>query len=171
MELDLIVLRLLHIFAGVFWVGSAWYFFYFIEPTSTELGPESEKFMTGIVQKRKMPLIITSASAITVLAGLALYWRVSGGLTGAWVTSGPGIGFTIGGLAAIVAFVAGFALIKPRVDRVSTLGAEMKAAGGPPAQAQIDEMGGLQRQLRQIGLADAILLTVAVFFMAISRYL
>jgi hypothetical protein len=118
-----------------------------------------------------MPLIITSASAITVLAGLALYWRVSGGLTGAWVTSGPGIGFTIGGLAAIVAFVAGFALIKPRVDRVSTLGAEMKAAGGPPAQAQIDEMGGLQRQLRQIGLADAILLTVAVFFMAISRYL
>lgn len=170
MELDLIVLRLLHIFGGVVWVGFAWFFFYFVEPTATELGPESEKFMTGVVVKRKMPLIITTAGAITVLAGLALYWRASGGLSAAWLGSGQGIGFTLGGLAAIIALAVGVGLIRPRVDRMGALGSEMKA-GGPPSQAQIEEMGALQAQLHQIGFANAILLTVAVVFMAISRYL
>lgn len=171
MELDLIVLRLVHIIAGVFWVGSAWFFFVFVEPTAAELGPESEKFMNGMMVRRKAPIVIIIASATTVLAGLALYWRASGGLDAAWVTSGPGIGFTVGALAAIIAFVAGLAIIKPTVDRVGALGAEMRAAGGPPSQPQLDEMAGLQARLHRVGLIDAILLTVAVALMAISRYL
>ena len=115
MELDLIVLRLLHIVAGVFWVSSAWFFFLFVEPTAAELGPESERFMNGMMVRRKAPIFITIASVTTVLAGLALYWRASAGLTAAWITSGPGIGFTVGAVAAIVAFVAGLAIIKPTV--------------------------------------------------------
>jgi hypothetical protein len=170
-ELDIIVLRLLHIISGVFWVGSAWLFFFFIEPTVTELGPDAEKFMTGLIVKRKMPRAITIAGAITVLAGLALIWRVSGGLTGAWFSTGPGIGFSIGGLAAIIAYAAGAAIIPRTLARVGALGAEMKAGGGPPSQVQIDEMGALQARLHQVGLIDAILFTVAVGLMAISRYL
>jgi len=135
-ELDLIVLRLLHIVAGVFSVGAAWFFFVFVEPTAAELGPESERFMNGMMVRRKAPIFITIASVTTVLAGLALYWRASAGLTAAWITSGPGIGFTVGAVAAIVAFVA-----------------------------------GLQARLHRVGLIDAILLTVAVALMAISRYL
>ena len=41
MDLYLIVLRALHIFAGVFWVGAALMFFFFVEPTTKKLGPQA----------------------------------------------------------------------------------------------------------------------------------
>ena len=170
MDVYLIVLRVVHILAGVFWVGAAILFFFFIEPTANELGPAAGPFMQGMTVKRKMPIVFTAASGLTILAGVLLYWKVSGGFDLDWITSSTGITFTIGGLAAIVAFLGGFFLIKPRVDRMGAIGAAVQQSGGPPSEAQVAELAQIQHSLRRIGLTDLAFLTTAVIAMAIARY-
>jgi uncharacterized membrane protein len=166
-----ITLRVVHIFAGVFWVGTAIFFFFFIEPSVKELGNTGEKFMGHLVEKKKMPIVITATAALTVLAGILLYWRDSDGFDLDWITSGPGLAFTVGGVAAILAFAAGLVFIKPAVDRMGAIGREIAMVGGPPTDAQASEMQQIATKLTLIGRIDFVLLTVAVVTMATARFL
>ncbi|HEX2030053.1 MAG TPA: hypothetical protein VHL78_01440 [Actinomycetota bacterium] len=171
MDAYLIVLRIFHILAGVFWVGASVFFFLFVEPTAKALGPQAGPFMGHMTQKRKLPAVIVSAAGVTVVAGLLLYWQVSGGLDQAWLKSGPGIGFTIGALSAIGAFVLGLVVIRPNVERMGALAGEIQASGGPPNPAQAAELQRLDTRLKSVGRINIALLTVAVLLMAIARYL
>lgn len=167
----IIILRILHILAGVFWVGAAMLFFFFVQPTAKALGPQAGPFMGHLTEKRKMPTAIIAASGLTVVAGVLLYWEVSGGFSAAWVTSGMGIGFTVGAVAAIIAFAVGLVVVKPTVTRVGALTAEVQASGGPPSEAQASELQRLGGRLSTVGMANMALLTVAVVAMATARYL
>lgn len=80
-QLFQIVLRILHIGSGVFWVGTAWFFFGFIEPTTKAIGPQAGPFMHHVVRQRRVVRAIVGAGAINVVAGaFLLYWRASAGL-------------------------------------------------------------------------------------------
>ncbi|MGH2456416.1 MAG: hypothetical protein ACRDHD_09200 [Candidatus Limnocylindria bacterium] len=171
MDWYMIVLRILHIGSGVFWVGAAAVFFWFIEPSIKAAGPGGQAVMREITIKRRFPVIITAAATLTVLAGFLLYLRASDGFRADWIQTGTGLGITVGALAAIGAWLAGFFLIKPRVDRLGAIGAAVQAGGGPPTDAQIAEIQSLERQLRTIGLSDLVLLGLAVVAMAVARYL
>lgn len=170
MDWYLIILRVVHILAGVFWVGTAIFFFFFIEPSVKELGNTGEKFMGHLVDKKKMPIVITATSALTVLAGILLYWRGSNGFDLDWITSATGLGFTVGGVAAILAFAGGLVFIKPAVDRMGAIGQAVAISGGPPTEAQASEMQQIGARLALVGRADLVLLTVAVVAMATARF-
>jgi uncharacterized membrane protein len=45
MNIALVLLRLIHIFSGVFWAGSAFVLARFIQPAAAATQPESNKFM------------------------------------------------------------------------------------------------------------------------------
>jgi uncharacterized membrane protein len=164
-----IVLRVIHIGAGIFWVGSATFLLLFVEPTVRALGPSGGSFMAHMSQVRKMPRIIAVSAIVTIVAGIWLYWRDTGGFEPDIITTGPGIGFGIGGLAAIVAFIVGLTMVRPRVERMGALGGAM--ASGPPTPEQGQEMGALQRSLRSISIFSEVLLAIAVVAMASARFL
>jgi uncharacterized membrane protein len=171
-DLYVIVLRLAHVGAGLFWVGAAYTFFGFVEPTLKALGPEVNKnFMNYVVKRRRFPMVVVTASLVAVISGVLLYWRASDGLDMTWISSPVGLGFTIGGLAAIVALVLGFTVITPTIGRLEALGSQVDEAGGPPTPEQAAQFQALDKRLGSAGLWDFVLLTVAVVFMAISRYL
>jgi hypothetical protein len=152
-------------------VGSAFFVFFFLEPTVNALGPQAGPVMGHITQHRKMPVVIVTSSLLTILAGILLYWRDSNGFELDWITSPVGLGFTIGAVAAIVAFALGFTMIKPVADRMGALAREVQGSGGPPSGEQAAEMQGLQHRLRAIGRVDTILLGIALVTMAVARYL
>lgn len=170
MDLYLIVLRIVHILGGVFWVGAAITFFFFIEPTAKALGPQAQPFMKQMLGVRRFPVYILTANLLVVLSGILLYWRDSNGFRIEWITTGPGLGFTIGGVAAIAATAVGGLFIRPNVERFAALGDRLAAAGGPPTEEQLGEVHALQETLRRIGAIDLALLTVAVLTMATARY-
>lgn len=169
MDLLQIVLRVIHIGAAILWVGSSAFLHYFIEPTMHALGPQGGGFMKHLMEKRKVPVVIAAASVLTVLAGLVLYWRDSNGLDVDWITSSVGLGFTAGGIAAILAFILGVAFVRPRVIRLTLLGTEM--ASGQPSSAQAQEMGALQKTLHGMSVANIWLMAIAVVAMVSARYL
>ncbi len=166
----LIFLRLVHIVAGALWVGSAIFYFVFVEPTVKSLGPAGPQFMQALIEKRRYPLFMNTVSALTIVSGALLFWTASGGLQPAWLTSGPGLGFTIGSVVAIVVYGIGFFMIRPRADRLGELGKAIGKAGGPPTPEQAAELHQLSEEMTKLGRIDAILLTISLITMATARY-
>jgi hypothetical protein len=166
----MVVLRLLHILGGVFWVGGAVVAAGFLLPTVRALGPAGGPFMAHLTQRLKFPLWMMGGSTLTVLSGIALYWRDSSGFSSEWMHSPAGRTFAIGGALALVTLILGMAIASPSAKRMGAISAAVQAAGGPPSAEQAAELAGLQRRLYVASLGSAGLLLLATAAMAAARY-
>jgi uncharacterized membrane protein len=164
-----IILRLVHILAGVFWAGANFVMAGFVNPSVKASAPESGKFMQHLAQKSGFPRFAEVTGWLTVLAGLGLFWLVSDGFSASWFSTRRGIVLTIGGLMAIAALVIAYALQKPAARRLAQLGQEIQASQGPPTPQQLAEIQAQQNKLAQGARWTAILLTISVIGMALSR--
>ena len=171
MDLGVILLRILHIGAGILWVGGAVFVFRFVEPTVEEQGPGGQAFLNSMVEKRKLPIYFLIASTLTVVVGLILYWKDSDGLSMAWIGSPTGLALTVGGLAAIAAWLLGNIGIKANLDKLTRLSGEAQAAGGPPSAELMGQIQAVVATIKAIGKIDLVLLTIAVIAMESARYL
>jgi hypothetical protein len=167
----IVILRIIHILAGVFWAGAAFMVAAFLEPNARALGPDGGKFMQRLVGQMHMTTIILVAAFLNVLAGVWLYWIFSGGFQVKWIASGHGLSLTIGAVAAIVTFILGLAVTRPTLLRMGALGQEIQNAGGPPNPEQMAAMQALQKRLATVGRIGAALLVIAVIGMAVARYI
>jgi hypothetical protein len=161
-------LRIVHIGSSVLWVGAAALYFFYIEPAMREIGRDAEKFATEMMDRRRVPIYFGAISTISVLAGAALYWRDSHGLDPAWISSSTGLAYTVGGLAALAAWIGGSLLFPLMLSRVAAIGASMTTAGVTSAELA----GPLRRaegRLHAILRADIVLLGVSVVAMAAAR--
>ena len=80
----MIVLRLVHLFAAVFWTGTIFYFSLFFLPRVKGFGPEGGRIMQRLTAP-PFPEAMTWAGALVALSGVLLYWRNSGGFQSAWI--------------------------------------------------------------------------------------
>ncbi len=170
MNIGVILLRVVQICAGVFWVGGGILMFGYIEPTVKAMAPAGQKFMQYLLVQRRFSLSMGIASLLTILAGATLYWRDSGGFQWAWITSPSGLGFTLGASVGLAAFFIGSLMIKPTTDRLGALGRLIAASGQPPSAEQLAELNRLQARLAAIQRWDFALLTIALLAMATARY-
>jgi uncharacterized membrane protein len=171
MYLLLIILRLIHIFAGVFWAGAALLLAGFVEPTVRSLGDEGGRFMQRLTGSSRLPTYMNLAAILSSFAGAILFWIISGGFSASWLGSAPGVGLSIGAVASAGAFVSGYAIQARSASRIASLGREIQAQGAPPTSSQLTEMHSLQSRLRLGGVLGAVLLSIAVISMATARYL
>ncbi|MEO7457167.1 MAG: hypothetical protein ABIY52_12965 [Gemmatimonadaceae bacterium] len=165
----LMLLRLIHIVVGMFWVGGAVFIAWFLVPAIRGAGPAGGAVI-GQLQERKMSMYIMFFAIFTILSGLGLYWNDSAGFGSAWRNSGPGRTFGLGAAFAIVTMILGMTVNSPTAKKLGELGASMKAAGGPPNAEQQAEMLRLQMRLGKAGFAAAVLLTCAAAAMSVARY-
>ena len=171
METYMIILRVLHIFAGVLWAGWAFAMVGFIEPASRAAGPEGGKFMQTLIGRTRLLPTMMVAPVVVILTGLLMYWPVSGGLNGRWIVSGAGLALTIKSLAGILAFVSALVIVRPAAERLAALSKEMQSAGKPPSPQQLAELSVLGERISKGGLYAAILLAVTLFGTAVARFL
>ena len=174
----MLVFRGIHILAGVLWVGSAFLFAAFIEPTAAKLGPGAGPFMNELVEKRKVPMWITVIATFNIVAGAFLYWAAwhekasdfgTNGTWSSWIGSAPGRVFTLGALCAITGYLIGLIGVAGNVVKMNELGGEIAAGGGPPTPEQGAAMQKLQERLRLYSRTDLVFLIVAVLCMATAR--
>ena len=165
----ILVLRVAHVASGLMWVGSAALYLFFLAPAARSAGTAGQKFMQHF-GPRVSPMM-GMATTLTVISGTLLYSRFFvGGIQWIW-TTGPGFGFTIGALAALISYVMGVTIFGPTQGRISALGASMAEAGGAPSPEHVAEMERLQTYLMKTYRIDFVLLVIAVVAMAAARYL
>ena len=165
-----LVLRLVHIVGGVFWVGAVFLMVGFIFPTVRETGPAGGRFMQELMQRR-LSVFMNSAAGLTMLSGLIMYGRMTAATNGAWAGTRAGMTFGIGGLATIVAGIIGGAIVGRGGARLAKLSQAAHASGGAPSPEQAAEIGRLQARMTKAMRAVAVLLFIAVAAMATGRYL
>ena len=166
-----VVLRLFHIGAGVFWVGGVLMFARFIFPAVQAVGPAAGPLMDQLTRVRQLPRALLGAGFVTSLTGLVLYWHDSAGFHGPWMGSVTGMTFGTGGLLAIVALVIGLTVNSPTAKRLGALTASIQAQGAPPSPEQSAQVRQLQARLGMAGRIVMVLLVLATAAMATARYL
>jgi hypothetical protein len=164
-----ILLRLIHILAGIFWVGTAFLVAGFLVPTLRATGREGGVFVRHLMQQRRLQVFLGIAMLLTVLSGLIMYGRVTAATQGSWAGTPPGIAYGVGGLAAILGAIAGSLIGGSAGRRMATIGGSI-GAGGPSPEQQT-EMGRLQQRLALGTRVSAGFLAIAAGAMAIARYL
>lgn len=161
-----ILLRLIHIFAGVLWAGGALFMGFIIGPSIKGSGTTGQQFAGHLFTKARLSTFMTAMALSTVLAGAILYLVDSKVFTSAWMTSGPGIGFGLGSLAGLVAFVFGFMFGKTN-EALIKVGSQIQ---GQPTPEQTAQIQAIQKRLGEVSKIHITAMILAVILMAIARY-
>lgn len=162
-------LRLVHIVAGVVWVGSAVFAALFVLPTARALGAEGGRFVARLMP-RSGP-VLGGAMLLTIVSGFIMYGRLSAGFNRAWVTSRVGLALGTGAVAALLAVIVGVAVNAPAGAKMARLRKGLETQGGTPTAAQATELATLQARVERGARLVALLLLTAAAAMAVARYL
>ena len=138
MDIEFVILRILHIGFGVFWVGSALFLVLILEPRLRALGPAIQGPVMGALARVMGPAMGISG-IITIVAGLTLYFRLPRGGFDRLFDDAWSWAIFIGFLATIVAYGYGMGLGITSA-RLSGLGRAIQGREPSP-----EEMGQLQR--------------------------
>lgn len=166
-----LVLRLVHIFAGAFWFGAGMFMILFFEPTLKRVGIDAQKFIQAFLKKTRFAVAMPVSAALTTLAGLALYYRVSGHFNADWMKSTAGVVLSIGAVSGLLAFLHGGAVVGPNTIKMTRLVDEIDKQGTPPSDEQTAALTKVEAQAHLHGWVSALLIIVAMGCMISARYL
>lgn len=169
MDILMIIMRLIHIFAGVFWVGTTFMLIRFIEPTVSATGEVGQQFMGYLSSRTKFSAIMALAGTLSLLSGLVMYYVIFFDRDVA-INSGYGIALTTGGSFGFISLVLGFAIQFRTIARMKAVRADMAAGGGPPKPEQLAELKTLAERLSLGTRIGGVLMTVALIGMSIAQY-
>lgn len=167
MDYYLLLLRIFHIGAGAFWVGNVLLLALVINPALKETGGTGQKFVDYLVKKKRFGTDSAGAGGMAGIAGILLYWRDSQGFTSAWMSSSAGIGFTVGAILGLIAFIFGI-LTDRRLKAIARIREQSEST---PTDEQLSQLQSLSKQQTIYLYICAVSLVLAVWVMAVARYL
>ena len=161
-NVEIVILRLLHVVLGIFWGGSVFFIVSFLVPAIRKRTPEGLAMLRHIA-RGPFPRMIAIVGIVTVLAGVRLYW-IDASLYGrTWMRSPVGFSFGLGGLMALIAVVHGAIVLGPSAIALGKMSAQDPDFESPEARGAMTKWAG--------GMAwGGRLLGLAVLLMAIARY-
>lgn len=162
---ELIVLRILHIVAGVSWVGTAVFMSIVMEPILRGAGPEVMKVI-GPKLALRMTAFLHSVALTTIVVGLILIDRTTGRGYDQLFSNAWGWAIGIGMITAIAGYAfgatSGMAMMK--VVKIS------KGLQGPPSPETIVQINTLRARNRNFLRIATVLVVIGVGAMASARY-
>jgi hypothetical protein len=107
----------------------------------------------------------------TVLTGIYLFWRFTGGFDPVISAGRAGMAFSVGALAGVIALILGGSVIGRSAKKVAAL--SERAASTPESQrgALMAEMGSLRARMAATGRIVLVLLLFAMSAMALGHYI
>lgn len=169
MNIEVLVLRVLHVVGAITWGGTAFFVAWFLLPALGEAGPAAGPLMAALV-KRRLFVIIPVVAVITMLAGLRLLWITSHGFSPQFLESRVGLTYVAGAVAALAAFTTFMSVNYPIIGGMGQLQHRMAQAADAERGALAAQMNALRGGAASGALISALLLMVATIAMAVGRY-
>lgn len=167
----MVVLRLIHIIGGVFWVGTAFLIAWFLMPTQKATGMAGLTFVEELMIRKKLRVYLILTMIFTILSGLAMYARMAMMSQGQWASSTMGRVLAFGALCGIVAGGLGASSGKRTGTKMVAMAEYIRKSGGAPSPAQQTELDVILKKAAGEMKLVAALLVIAVAAMASARYL
>jgi uncharacterized membrane protein len=169
MNVELVVLRVIHIYGGIVWAGTTLFVAFFLLPAMGLAGPAGAPVMGALV-KRKLFTIIPIVAVITMLAGLRMLWLVSGGFSTQYFASRGGMTYATGAVFALAAFVVFMTVNHPAIGRMMALGQQMASAPEAERPALAAQMNAVRGRAALASKVSALFITLTALAMAVARY-
>src|SRR5215831_10575462 len=136
-------LRALHVLLAAIWLGSTVFISYLLMPAIEQSGPSGGQVMMKMNARGLVPYFAILGGT-TVLTGLYLYWRFTGGF-GADVTSTrAGMAFGVGGVAGIIAAIIGGSVVGRSANKLmAIMGQAARLPDGPEKGALLAQAAAL----------------------------
>ena len=157
--LAITVLRLLHIVAGLIWVGAALLMSFYIEPAARSSGSDGSRFLRALYSGTSFPRLIPLWALVTTTAGLLLYGMLSYHEA---MSSVMGLVLTIGAFFGLLAFAHGYFAVWRRAGVYRRLLADE----GVEDDALVD----VGDRMRRNGRVSMWLALISLILMAGARY-
>lgn len=168
---ELIVMRVVHIVGGALWVGAVVFNGVYLIPALAASGPAAGPIMAHF-QRRHFFTVLPVIAVLTLVSGARLLQVASDGFSSAYFASGSGRTYAVGGALALLAFLIGITIVRPSMNRATTLSGSIASATDDASRAAISaEAGALRRRGASANQVVASLLVAAVVAMAIGRYM
>ena len=169
MQVELLVLRVIHVVGAIIWVGSGVMMMFFIAPALAPLGPTAGQVMANL-QKRKFMVVLPTIAILTILSGLRLMMIASANFGAGYFATNSGRTFAAAGAAGMLAFLIGIVVNRPVMLKMGKL--QQSVASDPLSKDAIAaEVRKLQQRAAMAGTVVTILLLLAAVGMAVARYL
>jgi len=129
-------IRVLHVVLAAIWFGSVVFLVFFLVPTTQQVGPAGGQVMSALT-RRGFDKFMASVAGTTVLSGLWLYWRFTGGLDPVVMGSHAGIAFGVGGVSGIGALIVGGSIVGRGSQKMLELGGRLPSTPDGPERASL----------------------------------
>jgi hypothetical protein len=169
MNFLMVILRLIHIFSGVFWAGTSFFNLAFLANTVNATGDSGRMVFQHLVFKTRFAVTMLTLALLTFLSGLLMYWRLSGFRPG-YLTTGYGLVLTLGAIAGLLALGAGYGMQYRVIQKMKAVRAEIEASGGPPSPEQMAKMQSLAQSAATGARVTTIFLVLALIGMSVAQY-
>ena len=166
-----LILRPLHVLLAAIWFGSGVFMSLLLMPTIESSGPSGGAIMLGLNRKGLVPFFAALAG-LTVVTGLYLFWRFTGGFDPEISRSHAGMAFGVGGAAGILAAIIGGSVVgrsSKKVVDIMTRAAAMP--DGAEKFALMKSTEPIRKRIASAGLIVILLQAIALVLMALGHYI
>ena len=169
MNVEILILRVVHILGGIIWVGTGVFMSFYLIPAVTQAGPIGAQVMSNL-QKRKLMVVLPIIALLTILSGLRLMMIVSAGFGPGYFSSGSGRTYAISAIFAITALVIGVVVSRPAHMKLAKL--SLSAVSDKTSKELIQtEIKALHTKATMSSAAATVLIILSALGMAIARYM
>jgi hypothetical protein len=165
METWMVILRLIHIIAGIFWAGTTFFLVGYVAPSVQASGPEGQKFMQQLSFRSGMTSALLGTATLAALSGIIMYILLTD-LDTAIMEGTYYVVLLIGAVAGLAGWLVGYAIQYRTISKMKGIAAEIGASGGPPSPEQLAEMQALSQRVGLGSRITAVLLMIAIVAMA-----
>ena len=123
-------LRAAHVLLAALWIGAGMFATLFLGPAMADMGPAGGQVI-GALGRRGFLTYMAIVPGTTVLTGIYLYWRFTGGFDPAVMSTHAGMAFGTGGLLGLASLIIGGSVIGRSGRALLALGEKMPTL--PPA--------------------------------------
>jgi hypothetical protein len=166
-----LAIRVVHVLLAGVWLGAVFFMTVFLSPAIFQSGPAGGQVMSAIVRRGVQPFL-ASIGGTTILTGLYLFWRFTGGFDPVVSASRAGMAFSIGALAGLIGLILGGSVVGRSAKRADTVAAKLASTPeGPERTALMSEMKTLQARILSFSKIVLVLLLIAMATMALGHYI
>jgi uncharacterized membrane protein len=163
-------MRVLHVVLAAIWFGAVFFNTLFLMPAVMQSGPAGGQVMQALVRKG-MVAFMASIGGMTIVTGVYLFWRFTGGFDPAVSSSRAGMAYSIGALAGLIALILGGSVMGRSAKRVVALAGQVSSAADAQRTAMMNEMATLRARMATTSKIVLGLLFIAVATMALGHYI
>lgn len=163
--------RAIHVAVAAIWIGSTVFTSLLLVPAADASGPAGGQVMAAL-GRRGMNLYMSIVGGATVVTGIYLLWRFTGGFDAAVIATHAGLAFATGGAAGVLAGLIGGGVVGRSATRLATVMSTVATMPDSPAKgAMFGQAAALRNRMKAGARIVLALQAAALVLMAVGHYI